>query len=98
MNIYSIIKQPIVSEKAYELAKQGKYTYEVDKSANKYQIIGAFKKLYKVDVEAINIIVYKGKKKVSRTKKGTFKSVKPNIKKVIVKLKKDQKLSDFEIK
>jgi large subunit ribosomal protein L23 len=98
MNIYEVIKKPIISEKSYALAQLGKYCYSVNKDANKYQIINAFKQVYKVDVVDINIINYKGKKKVSRTKKGTFKTVKPNIKKAIIKLKKDQKISDFEVK
>ncbi len=98
MNIYQVIKKPIISEKSYTLAQVGKYSYVVDKHANKYQIINAFKKTYGVDVVGINILNYKGKHKTTRTKKGTFKSVKPNIKKVIISIKKDQKIKDFEVK
>jgi len=98
MNIYQIIKKPIISEKSYMLAEKGKYSFIVDRSASKYQIIEAFKKIYSVDVISINILNLQEKSKTTRTKKGVFKSVRPKYKKAIISIKKDQKIGDFEAK
>ena len=33
-----IIKRPIITEKSYDLMNEGKFTFEVDKKANKIEV------------------------------------------------------------
>ena len=51
-----IIKAPIITEKSTKLSQNNKYTFEVDKRANKTEIKAAVEELFKVTVESVNII------------------------------------------
>ncbi|MDD5069316.1 MAG: 50S ribosomal protein L23 [Candidatus Omnitrophica bacterium] len=62
-SIYSIIKAPLVTEKASVGLTQRKYVFLVDKTANKLEIKNAITKLYKVKVENVTSMVVKGKMK-----------------------------------
>ena len=63
MDAHSIIIRPIVSERSYDLMEQNKYTFEVARGANKYQIKDAIEELFSVKVESVNTINVKPKKK-----------------------------------
>jgi large subunit ribosomal protein L23 len=64
LSLYDIIKRPRLTNKVYMLNKNLKqYTLEVHPQANKPMIGEALKKLFKVEIEKINIIVSKGKNK-----------------------------------
>ena len=69
-NPRDIIYRPIVSEKAYGLMDQGKYTFEVDPKANKTEIRIAIEKIFDVKV---NTIARKGKRVRTRTGYGKRK-------------------------
>jgi large subunit ribosomal protein L23 len=56
MDKYQIIKRPIVSEKSTQLSQERKYTFEVDRRANKIQIKEAVEQLFKVKVKKVNVI------------------------------------------
>ena len=78
-----IIKAPIITEKSSDLAKNNTYVFSVDVRANKTQIKQAIEKIFNVQVENVNTINVKPKKKrvgryVGKTKK---------VKKAIIKLK-----------
>jgi large subunit ribosomal protein L23 len=64
MELYSVIKRPLVTEKSTsEREERNKYIFEVDPRANKIEIGQAVEKLFKVkvlDVRAFNVA---GKKK-----------------------------------
>ena len=47
---YDVIIRPIVSERSFDLIEQGKYTFEVAKSAPKEEIASAVEKLFGVHV------------------------------------------------
>ena len=51
-----LIKQPIISEKATDLAGLDKYVFLVEPNANKTQIKSAIEGIYKVNVEKVNVI------------------------------------------
>jgi ribosomal protein L23 len=52
-----IIKRPVITEKSVVLAQlQNRYTFEVDRLANKDQIKAAIEALYGVNVTAINTV------------------------------------------
>jgi len=56
MDKYQIIKRPVVSEKSAKLASERKYTFEVDKNANKIQIKDAVEEIWKVKVAKVNVM------------------------------------------
>ncbi|MEX0587463.1 MAG: 50S ribosomal protein L23 [Patescibacteria group bacterium] len=47
MNIYQVLKKPIVSEKGYAQARAGKYLFEVSPDATKGEIAKAIETVYK---------------------------------------------------
>ncbi|MFH0856563.1 MAG: 50S ribosomal protein L23 [bacterium] len=61
-NYGKILIRPLMTEKALNLSKAGKYFFEVDASVNKIQIKNAIKKVYGVLPADVNIISKKGKK------------------------------------
>jgi large subunit ribosomal protein L23 len=63
-----ILLGPVVSEKSFELADQGKYTFKVAKTANKTEIKNAVQKIFDVKVTNVNTLNRKGK--VQRTRFG----------------------------
>ncbi len=83
-----VIKKAIITEKATDLQKYGKYAFMVQPAATKNEIKKAVKDIYHVDVVTVNIINRPPKTKRFRnivTKKGAYK-------KAIVTLKEGQKI------
>lgn len=89
MDIRNIIKKPLVTEKAAVLKeKDNKYTFMVDKNANKFQIKQAIETLFKVKVESVHTANYAGKEK----RMGMHSGYRSDWKKAIVKLGKGQEI------
>jgi len=64
VSIYEVIKKPLLSERAQRInQEQGKLVLEVHPHANKPLIKSALKKLFNVEVEKVNILVRKGKRR-----------------------------------
>ena len=74
-----------------KLVESGKYTFEVDRRANKTEIKNAIEELFKVNVESVNII--NGLKKEKRV--GRYTGLLPAVTKAIVTLEKGQKIEIF---
>ena len=91
MNSYDVVKRPIITEKSMKLVESGKYTFEVDRRANKTEIKNAIEELFKVDVESVNII--NGLKKEKRV--GRYTGLLPAVTKAIVTLEKGQSIEIF---
>lgn len=91
MNSYDVVKRPIITEKSMKLVESGKYTFEVDRRANKTEIKNAIEELFKVNVESVNII--NGLKKEKRV--GRYTGLLPAVTKAIVTLEKGQKIEIF---
>jgi large subunit ribosomal protein L23 len=90
MNIRNIIKKPLVTEKSSMLKeKENKYTFVVDKDANKYQIKQAIETMFNVKVVDIHTANYAGKAK----RMGRSEGFKSDWKKAIVKLKDGQEIT-----
>lgn len=85
MNNYrDIIKAPIITEKSADLAQnKNTITFSVDIKANKTQIKQAIEKIFNVQVESVNTINVKPKKK----RVGRYLGKTNRIKKAIVKLR-----------
>ena len=89
---YGVIIRPIVSERSYDLMEQGKYTFEVAKTACKEEIASAVEKLFGVHVVKVNTINVSGKaKRVRYSTMGKTRSWK----KAIVTLAEGDKIELF---
>ena len=93
MEVYQIIKRPLITEKS-TLAREGlnEYLFEVDRRANKIEIGNAVEMLFKVKVLDVRVMSMRGKKKrvgrnIGRTR---------DWKKAIVKLEPEAKIEIFE--
>ena len=84
----SIIIKPIVTEKATLLTeKLNRYSFKVNKDANKIQIKKAVEAAYNVTVVSVNTMNVSGKNKVRYTKAGIVKGATSSYKKAVVTLK-----------
>lgn len=64
MELYSIIRRPLVTEKStISREKANQYLFEVDPSATKIEIQNAVEKLFKVKVASVRTLNVLGKKK-----------------------------------
>jgi large subunit ribosomal protein L23 len=80
-----ILIKPILSEKANKLSeKQNRYSFVVDRKANKLEIKKAVEQFYGVQVSEVNTIVVPGKTKAKYTKAGFVVGRKSAKKKAIV--------------
>lgn len=92
IQLYKVIKRPIITEKTTNLKKHNKYVFEVDINANKSQIKQAVEKLFNVDVEEVRTIIIKGKLR----RYGKYEGYRPDWKKAIVRLKSGQTIKQIE--
>ncbi|MCI4667911.1 MAG: 50S ribosomal protein L23 [Bacteroidia bacterium] len=85
----TILKRPIITEKTSLQQERGlnKYGFEVDLQATKEEIKGEVEQMYEVEVESVNTLVVRGKRRQRFTKKGVIKGKSSNYKKAIVTLK-----------
>ena len=62
MDLYSVFKSPVITEKSNTLReKDGKYTFVVHNDANKTVIKKAMKKVFDVDAVSVNSCIRRGK-------------------------------------
>jgi len=93
MDLYSVIKRPLVTEKSTIARDEAnKYIFEVDRRANKIEIEKAVEKLFKVKVLSVRTMNREGKKK--RT--GRVMGRKSDWKKAVVTLAPGQSIEVFE--
>ena len=58
---YDVIIRPVVTERSFDLMEQGKYTFEVARTAPKEEIRAAIEKLFDVHVVKVNTVNVKPK-------------------------------------
>ncbi|HOJ93076.1 MAG TPA: 50S ribosomal protein L23 [Dictyoglomaceae bacterium] len=85
---YTIILRPIVTEKSLNLAKEGKYVFEVVRDANKIEIGKAVEEIFKVKVKKVAVVNQKPKER----KFGLSQGFTPARKKAIVSLEPGYKI------
>jgi large subunit ribosomal protein L23 len=85
MDTYDILVRPIITERSIADAEKKKYTFEVNRKANKYQIKDAVQDAFKVKVVKVNTMNMRGKKK----RQGRTEGYTPAWKKAIVTLSQD---------
>ncbi|NLA58634.1 MAG: 50S ribosomal protein L23 [Firmicutes bacterium] len=91
-DLRSIIRRPIISERTMDLLAENKYTFEVDLKATKPQIREAIEQIFNVEVEKVNTMRVRGKKR----RMGRNEGKRPDWKKAIVTLKEGQRIELFE--
>jgi large subunit ribosomal protein L23 len=92
MNIYGVIRRPLVTEKGVE-KKDAERTlcFEVALDANKTQVKAAVEKLFKVKVAGVRTATFDGKLR----RRGRFAGYRSDWKKAYVRLKAGEKVPDF---
>lgn len=91
MDAKDILIRPLITEHATDLMAEGKFTFVVDKRANKIQIADAVEEIFKVTVLDVNTINVKGKTK----RRGRTVGKTASYKKAIVKLEPGQTIEFF---
>ena len=87
-----IIKKPIITEKSMQLVEtENKYTFAVDKRANKIQIKQSIEELFNVTVVKVNKINTLPKKK----RVGQYQGFKAAVTKAVIQLKDGDKIEIF---
>ncbi len=98
MNISKVLVRPRITEKVNsQMETQGRYTFVVDKQANKIEIKKAVEDFFNVSVSNVNTIVVPAKAKSRFTKAGVVSGRKPSYKKAIVTLKEGESIDLFSI-
>lgn len=92
MSFYDIIKQPVISEKAYAGMERGAYSFWVDPKATKTEIKAAVQQAFGVTVIGISTMNVAGKRK----RVGRFEGHRADRKKAIVRLAEGQKIEALE--
>jgi large subunit ribosomal protein L23 len=87
-----VIIKPVISEKSYSQIDNGKYTFEVAKSACKEEIRKSIEEIFKVHVTKVNTITMRGKRK----RRGYTSGMTKTWKKAIVTLREGDRIEAFE--
>lgn len=93
MHTYEIIKRPIDTEKTRSQTEEAKYTFEVDRRANKHQVKEAVEQIFDVEVLSVNIVNMPAKR--GRYGRRTVTRV-PAWKKAVVTLTPGTRIDIFE--
>ena len=92
MNIYDVVKKPIVTEKGV-VKKDSERTlcFEVAVDANKTEILNAVQTLFKVKIAEVRTSTTAGKLR----RRGKFSGYRADWKKAYIKLKPGQKMPEY---
>jgi large subunit ribosomal protein L23 len=92
VQLFEVIRRPLVTEKNTTLQAQGKYAFEVAREANKNQVKQAVEKSFKVTVTSVNMISVRGRE----SRVGRRVVTGSSWKKAVVTLKTGEKIQIFE--
>lgn len=90
-NLLSLIKAPSITEKAINLYSNRQYTFIVDKSLTKIEIKFILEKIFNITITNIQTLLMPIKMK----RVGKFKGKCSQYKKVIIKLKEGEKITEL---
>ncbi|MFW5647704.1 MAG: 50S ribosomal protein L23 [Candidatus Alkaliphilus sp. MAG34] len=91
INPHDVIIRPIITETSMNEMANKKYTFVVDRRANKVEVKRAVEKIFDVEVEKVNTINMRGKIK----RMGANKGKRTDWKKAVVKLTPESKEIEF---
>jgi large subunit ribosomal protein L23 len=87
MKAADVLIRPVITEKVNsQMEKSGRYTFVIDKRANKLEVKKAVEEFYGVKVQDVNTAVVPAKAKTRMTKAGILSGRKSGYKKAIVTL------------
>jgi large subunit ribosomal protein L23 len=92
MNAHQIILRPLITEKNTNLMVYNKYSFEVDRKANKTQIRQAIEEIFKVSVTKVHTMNMRGKMR----RRGMRFGYTADWKKAIVTLAEGDRIELFE--
>lgn len=90
-NIHDIIIRPLITERSMAEAEDKKYAFQVAPDANKIEIRRAIEEIFGVEVESVNTMNVRGKKK----RMGVHLGRRSDTKKAIVRLTRKSKAIEF---
>ena len=98
MKLADVLVRPILTEKVNsQMETGGRYTFAVDKRANKMEIKKAIEEFYGVKVANVNTSILPGKNKSRFTKDGLLQGVKPSYKKAVITLTEGDSIDLFSM-
>ena len=92
MNVYQVLKRPILTEKSDYQRDDTQYVFEVDRRANKHQIREAIEVLFDVRVDSVNTMMMKPKRRRLGRK---MIVTRPAWKKAVVTLAPGERIQEF---
>ena len=92
MNIYQVLKRPILTEKTDYQRDDNQYVFEVARGANKIQIKEAVEIIFDVEVLAVNTMIMKPKRR--RMGRKTIVT-QPGWKRAVVTLATGERIQEF---
>jgi large subunit ribosomal protein L23 len=92
MNVYQVLKRPILTEKTDYQRDDNQYVFEVDRRANKLQIKEAVELIFDVEVKAVNTMIMKPKR---RRLGRRVLTTRPAWKRAVVTLAPGERIQDF---
>lgn len=92
MNVYQVLKRPILTEKSDYQRDDNQYVFEVDRKANKLQIKEAVETIFDVEVLKVNTMVMKPKQR--RLGRKTIQT-RPSWKRAVVTLAPGERIQEF---
>jgi len=91
-DIHDVILRPVISEKSYEMLDENKYTFIVDRKANKTHIKQAVEQIFDVKVLSVNTMNRRGKTK----RRGLVVGRRPDTKRAIVTVAPGDRIELFD--
>lgn len=92
MDLYDVLKRPVVTERSTAAMEANKYTFEVDLRATKTQIKQAVEQIFKVTVVKVNTTRVPGKVR----RRGRTEGRTPDWKKAVVTLQEGDRIPIVE--
>jgi large subunit ribosomal protein L23 len=92
MQLFDVLRRPLITEKYSSQQALGKYTFEVAAATTKFQVKQAVEKAFNVHVTAVNVLNVPGKNR----RRGRMLIPARPWKKAIVTLKPGDKIEIFE--
>ena len=92
MNVYQVLKRPILTEKTDFQRDDNQYVFEVDRKANKLQIKEAVETIFDVQVLKVNTMVMKPKRRRLGRK---LIQTRPAWKRAVVTLAPGERIQEF---
>ena len=92
MNVYQVLKRPILTEKTDYQRDANQYVFEVQRAANKLQIKEAVETIFDVRVQSVNTMMMKSKQRRMGRKTVVTRSA---WKRAVVTLAPGERIQDF---